>query len=126
MAFRRRSAGRELADGSFFLASRQRSRKRALWLFAAIVVLVFAAGAFRHYEREYFPNLQVERLERENEQLRADLADLRGSLERAMLDLEIASVTRSELERQLTVVNENHKQVKEELDFIKSAGEEGS
>ena len=122
MVFRRRSTSHELADGSLVLTSGKRYRKLASSLFLLVLVLILVGLAFRYYEREFLPNQQLEQLERENLQLRTAVADLRLSLERAMLDLEIAAVTRSELERQLIVLNESHKQVKEKLEFMESAG----
>lgn len=57
----------------------------------------------------------------QNQGLQAELQGTRAELERALLDLEIASVTRSEIERQLIVLTEQHKQVREELEFVRSA-----
>ncbi|MBW7861064.1 MAG: hypothetical protein KJZ96_13130 [Rhodocyclaceae bacterium] len=47
--------------------------------------------------------------------------ELRDALERASLDLEIGAVTRSELERQIVVLNEQLKAIKQELEFAKAA-----
>ena len=124
MFSRRRSASRELAGGSIVLASEGRFRKFVFWVVLFVMLLVAGGLGFRYFEQKYLPDLRVEALENENEALRADVAELREALERAMLDLEIASVTRSELERQLIVLNDSYNQVKKDLEFVKSAGGE--
>jgi chromosome segregation ATPase len=107
-------------------------------LFAAVAAAgVGAAGAW-HLHSHFIPieryaqlAAQTSGLERDNRQLRERIREageaaqgLRDELQRAGLDLEIAAVTRIELERQIVVLNEQLKQVQEELEFIKTAGGE--
>lgn len=56
-----------------------------------------------------------------NQQFQAANAEIRTSLEKAWMDIEIAAGTRSELERQIATLNEQLKQANEELEFVKSA-----
>lgn len=125
MALRRKSPGRRFTRDDWVLSPAV--QRRRLWfgalLFSFVVVAV--AGAALVLQAHYFPDERVAALEREMAVLEARNDDLRSSLERAMLDLEIASVTRAELERQLVVMTERHRAVQEELEFLKSAGGEG-
>lgn len=107
-------------------------------LFAAVSAAgVGAAGAW-YLDNHFIPIERYEHLAAEtrglaldNQQLRERVREsgetaqgLRDELQRAGLDLEIAAVTRMELERQIVVLNEQLKQVQEELEFIKTAGGE--
>ncbi len=137
MAFRRSSASRNLSSGPLVLTSARRSGRLVVFslllvAFVAAVVLGmkyyefdFAFGqaertAVPEHEETAVPDLVV-RLEDENRELQVRLANLTESLERAQLDLQIAAVTQEELERQIVVLNEHLRQVKEELEFVKSA-----
>ena len=102
-------------------------QRRRPWLgalFFALLVLA-AATTIVFLQARYFPDERVAVLERDNAALEAHNEELGESLERAMLELEIASVTRAEIERQLVVMTELHKQVRAELEFLKSAAGEG-
>lgn len=67
--------------------------------------------------------LEKRQLEGEKRALETALIESGDKVERLLLDLEISAVTQSELERQITVLNENLKQVKDELEYVKSAGD---
>lgn len=125
MAVRRKSPGRQFTRDEWVLSPSV--QRRRLWFGAVVfslLVIVVASGAL-FLQARYFPDERVAALEREQAVLEARNDDLRQSLERAMLDLEIASVTRAELERQLVVMTERYRAAQEELEFLKSAGGEG-
>ena len=56
-----------------------------------------------------------------NQQFQAANAEIRSSLEKAWIDIEIGAGTRVELERQIAGLNEQLKQANDELAFVKSA-----
>lgn len=124
MASRRKSPGRRFTREDWVLSPAV--QRRRLWfgavLFSLLVIAVASAALF--LQATYFPDERVAALEKEMAVLEARNDDLRRSLERVMLDLEIASVTRSELERQLVVMTERHRAAQDELEFLKSAGGE--
>lgn len=87
-----------------------------------IAVISAIAGAFAlQYLTQQMSQMRLAGLSEEIQALETELEGTRKELERALLDLEIAAVTRAELERQLVVLTEQHKQVREELEFVKSA-----
>ncbi len=132
MVFRPSPESRELTAEPLVLKAERHHGGRWL-LVAALVVGLVSAGYYvaerfglespfdrsRVVERE----AALKRLEAENRELTNRAGVLEGELERALLDLEIAAVTQQELERQIAVLNEQLGQVKEELEFLKSAGE---
>lgn len=125
MARRRVSPGRRFTREEWVLAPVMQRRRPWLGaLFFALLVLA-AATTIVFLQARYFPDERVAVLERDNAALEAHNEELGESLERAMLELEIASVTRAEIERQLVVMTELHKQVRAELEFLKSAAGEG-
>lgn len=130
MAFRRSPASRSLTSGPLVLTSERRYGK--LLIFSALIVLIVVAAlvGIRYYGYEFsigpakedeVPEI-VLRLEGEKEALHERVVALNESLERAQLDLQIAAVTQQELERQIVVLNEELGQLKDELEFLKSAG----
>lgn len=137
MPFRRRARSRDLSEGAVVL--RPVRSAGAMFVRGLFLLAVLGAGggaAVWYVERNFVPAAQHEQLiaaqqglELDKLQLQAQLRDAeedsqaqRDKLQRAGLDLEIAAVTRMELERQLVVLNEQLKQVQEELEFIKTAG----
>jgi len=131
MAFRRSPASRSLTSGPLVLTSERRHGK--LLVFSVLLVLIAAAAlvGIRHYGYEFsvgpaeddgVPEI-VLRLEAENEALHGRVDTLNESLERAQLDLQIAAVTQQELERQIVVLNEELGRLRDELEFLKSAGD---
>lgn len=89
-----------------------------------MVCLLIAAGVgavLLQFAIQRMSDMRASMLSEENRTLQEELAGTQADLERALLDLELASVTRSELERQLIVLTEQHKQVREELEFVRSA-----
>lgn len=123
MASRRNSIGRHLTAGPVRLTTEEFSRsfRRRCVVLALLLALGGAVGlylAFSHFSHLSFASEPDSQLE----QLQGELEGMRLSLERALLDLDIAGVTQSELERQLAVLTEQHKQVREELEFYKAAG----
>lgn len=117
--------GRDLTGRELVLASR-----RGPWVFvfpvsAVIVVLALAVLGVIYADQRLSADPRVDALMSEKQGLQERVDRLSQKLERAMLDLEIGAVTQSELERQIVVLNERLKQLKEELEFLKSAGESG-
>lgn len=62
-----------------------------------------------------------EELAAANQQFQSANAEIRASLEKAWMDIEIGAGTRAELERQIVALSEQLKQANEELEFVKSA-----
>lgn len=131
MAFRRSSASRSLTSGPLVLTSERRYGKLLAFFIALALVATAALFGFRHYGYEFsvgpaqedeVPEIVV-RLEAEREALHERVAALNESLERAQLDLQIAAVTQQELERQIVVLNEELGRVRDEMEFLKSAGD---
>lgn len=121
MASRKNPLSRALSAGRITLTTEhalRRSRRRQM------VCLLIAAGVgavLLQFAIQRMSDMRASMLSEENRTLQEELAGTQADLERALLDLELASVTRSELERQLIVLTEQHKQVREELEFVRSA-----
>ncbi|WP_169260697.1 hypothetical protein [Aromatoleum diolicum] len=77
--------------------------------------VVLAVVGFRYFENHLAPASFLSDVRAENHQLRDALAKSR-------FDFEVELATRGELERQVVTLNEQLKQVREELAFLKSAG----
>ena len=128
MPFGHRLRRRELVTSDIVLtASSRRSVIIMFWVFVILLTSAVAIGVI-YVERLIDADQRVERLheekrsvEAEKQGLQASLRETELTLERAVLDLEIAAVTQLELERQISVLNENLKQVKEELEYVRSA-----
>lgn len=128
MASRRHSIGRKLTAGPVCLtmedASRRSARRVLFWVLALVIVVAVALYFVVPRIADALESQPSPTPESESEllSLQAELEDTRRSLERALLDLDIAGVTQAELERQLGVLTEQHKEVRSELEFYKSAG----
>jgi len=120
----RRSGSRDLASRDLVLTSKGKTGHLALLLFGAILLVGIVVAGGLYLDRHMVADARIERLEVENQQLVATVQKLNESLENSMLELEIGAVTQLELERQIGILNEQLKQTREELEFIKSAGEE--
>lgn len=118
----RRGGSRDLTSRDLVLTSRGRAGRIALFLVGTVLLTGAVVVGVRYLDRHLAADARMERLEVENEQLAATVKNLNDSLENAMLELQIGAVTQQELERQIGVLNEQLKQTKEELEFIKSAG----
>lgn len=115
MFFRRRTDNRGLTSSTVSLTSGQAHKRTAVVSVLALVVLgVFAAG-FVYVQESLKPALEFAPMQEENRQLREELS-------KAQFEVEVERATRSELERQVGSLNEQLKQVSEELAFMKSAG----
>jgi len=124
MLARRRSGSRDLASRDFVLTSKGKTGRLALLVFGAILLTGVVVAGVLYLNQHMAADARIERLEVENQQLAATVQKLNESLENSMLELEIGAVTQLELERQIGTLNEQLKQTREELEFIKSAGEE--
>ncbi|NMG04618.1 hypothetical protein [Azoarcus taiwanensis] len=130
MSFGHRSRNRELTASDLVLtASSRRGPAMLFWGFVIVLAGAVAVGVI-YIEQLIRADARVEALELEKRQLGAEtlrleasLQESGGTVERLLLDLEIAAVTQLELERQITVLNEQLKQVKEELEYVKNAGD---
>ena len=130
MPFGHRSRNRELTASDLVLtASSRRGPAMLFWGFVIVLAGAVAVGVI-YIEQLIRADARVEALELEKRQLGAEnlrleaaLQESGGTVERLLLDLEIAAVTQLELERQIAVLNEQLKQVKEELEYVKNAGD---
>ncbi len=131
MPFGYRARSRELTANDIVLTAAS-SRRGAALLFWGFVILLAGAVAvgviyieelIRADERVDALVLEKRALEAGSRELEATLRETEGTVERLLLDLEIAAVTQLELERQITVLNEQLKQVREELEYVKRAGD---
>lgn len=118
-------SGRDLTGRELVLASRRGPWAFVLPVSAVIVVLALAVLGVIYAEQRLTADPRFDALMSEKLALEETADSLSRKLERAMLDLEIGAVTQSELERQIAVLNEQLKQLEEELEFLKSAGESG-
>lgn len=88
---------------------------------AVAVGVIYIEELIRADDRVDALVLEKRAAEAANRELEATLRETEGTVERLLLDLEIAAVTQLELERQITLLNEQLKQVREELEYVKSA-----
>lgn len=115
MPSRRRSPNHDLTRNAYVLTSGRGYSKLVL---AALLVLagsVLLLAGVRYFENHLAPASFLSDVRAENHELRKALAKTR-------FELEVELATRSELERQVASLNEQLKQVREELAFLKSAG----
>jgi len=117
MASRVRYDNRELTATSLLLTPDPTYRhKRLLRLWGSLILLIaVAALGVRQFEDRIAPESYLSRMRQEN-------GELRDALNKARFDLEVELATRGELERQVGGLNDELKQVREELAFLKSAG----
>lgn len=85
-------------------------------VFFIISALIGAAALFFGAQR-----LSLSLLDDRFASIEAELVQTREALDSARMDLEISLGARAELERQLAALNEQHKQTREELEFMRSA-----
>lgn len=122
MHSRSNTANRHLTTGKVVLATPGQSK---IGVFRFLRIFVFSAligAAGLYYLAQNTTVLQFDSRIAEVEE---ELARVRAELQSARMDLEISLVTRTELERQLAVLNEQHKQMREELEFVRSATGQG-
>lgn len=112
----RRSPNHDLTRNEYALSPVSHGFGRmAFVLGAVLVVVLFAVAGLRFFENHLAPASYLSDVRAENLELRKELAKVR-------LELEVELATRGELERQVTTLNEQLKQVGDELAFLKSAG----
>lgn len=114
MDSRLRQTNSRLTSGTLVLGVEKRSTLRPL-LFLLCLMILGGAGFYAYTNKETFSVfLQAPQLLQENRALRDEL-------EQARLNQEIEVSTRQELERQITTLNEQLKEDKAELEFLRSA-----
>lgn len=108
---------RELTEPPILLTADPAHRlKRVALLWGGLVLATAAVGlGVRQFEDRVVPDSYLSRMRDEN-------VTLRDALAKARFDLEVELATRGELERQVVGLNDELKQVREELAFLKSAG----
>jgi uncharacterized small protein (DUF1192 family) len=118
MHSRSNTANRHLTTGKIVLATPGQGRLGVLrFLKIALLSALFGAGVLYYLAEE----TSVLQLDARLAAVEEELARTRAELQSARMDLEISLVTRTELERQIAVLNEQHKQAREELEFVRSA-----
>ncbi|CAI09632.1 hypothetical protein [Aromatoleum aromaticum] len=113
---RRRYSNRKLTQDSYILTSDPTyGLKRVVFLWGfVIVVLVMLGLGVRYFEDRLASESSVSAMRQQNR-------ELQEALSKARFDLEVELATRGELERQVVGLNDELKQIREELAFIKSA-----
>lgn len=111
----RRSPNHDLTRNEYVLTAGRGYGRVGVVLAGVIVVLALLVVTVRFLENHLAPESYLSDVRAENRQLRKELAKVN-------LDLEIERATRGELERQVASLNEQLRQVGEELAFLKSAG----
>ena len=108
---------RELTHGSYVLMPDPMYRhKRIAMVWATVIAaLVLLGVGVRYFEDRLAPETFLSEMRQKNSRLR-------DALNKAQFDLEVELATRGELERQVAALNDELKQVREELAFMKSAG----
>lgn len=116
MPARRRYSNRNLTQDSYVLTSDPTyGLKRIVFLWGlVIVVLVMLGLGIRYFEERLASESSASAMRQHNR-------ELQEALSKARFDLEVELATRGELERQVVSLNDELKQVREELAFIKSA-----
>ena len=113
MTRRRRFDHRQLTRDLYVVAS-PRSHRRKLLFASTIPVLLLVSVAGFGYLQEHAPAAFLT-------DAQVEARELRSTLNKVRLELDVELATRSELERQMTSLNEVLKQTREELAFVKSA-----
>lgn len=119
MSSRHRHINSGLANDKLVLAVEKRSAlKPLLWL---LLCTALGAAAFYAYHNQDTLNvfLRAPQLLQENKVLR-------DALEQARLNQEIEVITRQELERRITSLNDQLKEEQAELEFLRSASQNGN
>jgi hypothetical protein len=121
MSSRKRSLGRALAGGNITLTTEQSARRARRWLLILLILSAVVGAVILQISMQRMSDVRIAMLVENNEALQEELQGTQADLERALLDLELSTVTRTELERQLIVLTEQHKQLREEFEFVKTA-----
>lgn len=119
MHSRPNTANRHLTQDPVILTSQSRSKAGLFKILLLFILAALFGAAVLYYVILRAPEI---RLDSRVTALQEELAHTRAELETTRMDLEISTVAHEELERQLAVLTERHKVVREELEFIKSAG----
>lgn len=119
MHSRSNTANRHLTSEPVVLTSPGQSRVGFLKLFLLFVFSALFGAATLYFVALGAPDIQFDG---RAAVLEDELARVQSELETTRMDLEISAVARAELERQLAALTEQHKQVREELEFVRSAG----
>ncbi|KON79440.1 hypothetical protein PA01_12990 [Azoarcus sp. PA01] len=116
MPSRRRYSNRNLTRDSYILTSDPTyGLKRIVLLWGLVVVVVVMLGlGVRYFEDRLASESSLSAMRQHNR-------ELQDALSKARFDLEVELATRGELERQVISLNDELKQIREELAFIKSA-----
>lgn len=130
MPFGRRARSHRLTASDIVLtASSRRGPAILFWAFVILLAGAVAVGVI-YIEELIRADARIDALRQENLTVEAAYFEMERTLretdnkvERLLLDLEIAAVTQLELERQISVLNEHLKQARDELEYIKSAGD---
>ena len=119
MHSRPNTANRHLTQDPVILTSPIRSKPAFFKVLLLFMLAALFGAAMLYYVILRAPEI---RLDSRVTALQEELEQTRAELETTRMDLEISTVAHEELERQLAVLTEQHKVVREELEFIKSAG----
>lgn len=116
MSSPRRSPNHDLTRDTYVLASADGGYQKVVMMVVLVFVALFlGVVGIRYFENHLAPASFLS-------DVRAENRELRESLAKARFELEVELATRGELERQVASLNEQLKQVSEELAFLKSAG----
>jgi hypothetical protein len=118
MSARRRSDYRDLTREPYVVASHRGHRRAMLLATMLPLVVLSAAGGWRYFQ-QHAPEAFLGDGQRE-------VRELRDTLTKVSLELEVELATRGELERQVAALNDDLKRAREELAFLKSAGSNAS
>lgn len=122
MHSRSNTANRHLTTGQIVLATPGQGKVGVVRFLKIFVFSALIGAGMLYYLSQHTSLLPFDAHIAAVEQ---ELERTREALQSAQTDLEISIVTRTELERQLAVLNEQHKQVREELEFVRSASGQG-
>lgn len=122
MHSRSNTENRHLTTGKVVLATPGQGKVGVVRFLKIFVFAALIGAGGLYYVSQHTSLLPFDTRITEIEQ---ELERTREALQSAQMDLEISLVTRTELERQLAVLNEQHKQVREELEFVRSASGQG-
>lgn len=119
MSLFRKAETQQLSTRHYVVANEHRYRG---WLILFVVLVLAAVGAYkgvRYFEAQLAPAMRVSELEQENADLRKSLDDTQRNLEEAQLKFEMASATRSGLEKQVSELGAEVTRLKDEVNFFR-------
>lgn len=119
MRSRSNTANRHLTTGRIVLSTPGYARFKASGILTLFLVSAVIGAAALYYAARGTALLNFDQRMAE---MQEELAQTRAELEAARMDLEISLVARAEMERRLSALNEQSKQLREELEFVRSAG----